>query len=308
MNTQRKLDALLKTYNVTNVHNLDYQVCKAILKDRYTDENDKPSDFSATTLIAPTQQTVLRERHESRPMDVTDYTWSFFGSVIHQVLEDSADEEEEIVQEERLYMDISGITLSGKLDCYFPNRKMILDYKSTKAYKIMKGDYTDWAKQLNVYAALCRANNMPVEKIMVQVIVLDWSPVNTYKEGYPETAWPKIEIPLWNEQITEEFIHNQVDKFILARALSDDDLAIQYPCSASDRWMDVSFAVMKKGGKRATKVFDNKDEAEIFAAEKGKNFYVEDRQTEPRRCASYCDVSHKCKQYLETKVSLKGLK
>lgn len=65
----------MKNYPVTNKYNLPDEVCRAIMKDRYTAEEDEEFDFSASTLVAPVQQTVLKHRHKDSLVvrDVTDY-------------------------------------------------------------------------------------------------------------------------------------------------------------------------------------------------------------------------------------------
>lgn len=133
----------------TNTNNLPQEIVNAIIKDRYIDENEEPSDYSATTLISPVQQTILKKRYPDNHIirDVTDYYWAFIGSIAHTVLEEAWRESMGSIVERRIYAEVDNTTISGKIDCYHNGE--IRDYKSTKAYKIIKGDYSDWEKQLN---------------------------------------------------------------------------------------------------------------------------------------------------------------
>jgi hypothetical protein len=55
---------------------------------------------------------------------------------------------------------------------------------------------------------------------------------------------------------------------------------------------------MKKGNKRATKVFDKPEEAHAFATEQGDAFEVVFRAGENTRCnANWCRVNEWCTQH-----------
>jgi hypothetical protein len=67
----------------TNKHGLSDEVVKAILTDRYTTAGEAPSDYSASRLIAPVQQTVLERTYpeDLKTFDVVDDFYSFLGSI-----------------------------------------------------------------------------------------------------------------------------------------------------------------------------------------------------------------------------------
>ena len=134
----------IKMERYTNKHGLPEEVVRAIMKDRYTDPDEEPSDFSATTLVAPIQQTILKRRYPDQHIirDVVDYFWAFIGSIAHSVLEEAWHESIGSIVEKRLYIEVAGKSVSGKMDCYHNGE--IRDYKSTKSYKIMKCFYRDW--------------------------------------------------------------------------------------------------------------------------------------------------------------------
>jgi hypothetical protein len=50
---------------------------------------------------------------------------------------------------------------------------------------------------------------------------------------------------------------------------------------------------MKNGGKRAIRVYENKDDIEQLA----EGFHIEERKGSYKRCAEYCEVAPFCQQY-----------
>lgn len=77
--------------------------------------------------------------------------------------------------------------------------------------------------------------------------------------------------------------------------LADDDIP---PCTPKERWdKPTTYAVMKPGNKRATRVMDTADEAEKLAVDLGKGCYVETRTGESVRCAEYCSCCDFCDFY-----------
>lgn len=92
---------------------------------------------------------------------------------------------------------------------------------------------------------------------------------------------------------------DRVQKHVRAR--SADFAGRELPlCSKTERWEDEpSFAIMKDGNKRATKVFEDHDNALEFirqSSDKDKLSVIE-RGAEPRRCAgNWCRVAEWCSQ------------
>jgi hypothetical protein len=286
----------------TNNYNLPDIIVKVITKDRYTVEGEEPSDFSASSLIAPTQQTVLLKRHSSDHIirDVVDEVWKFFGSITHQVLEDAYNEHLKVegdLVEVRLYIDVEGKVVSGKNDQY--SGKKITDYKTTKAYKIMKGDFSDWEKQLNIYAEILEQNGYEVEEVEILAMVSDWKKGEVYKKNYPPTPFLTIPIELWPKEKRMEYIKDRVVRSKICQKLTDEEIADQYPCSEHEMWQSLKdYAIWKDGGKKALKCFDNAIDANNHMDEKqlGPEYKIIRRMTERRRCIDFCDIAHKCIQ------------
>lgn len=287
----------------TNRHNLPQELVAAITKDRYTDESEKPSDFSVSTLISPVQQTILKRRYKDDHLvpDVTDLTWSFFGSIAHAQIEEAWHANLGSKIEERLYHKYNGVTISGKFDCY--DNGEIKDWKFTKVYKITKNDFSDWEAQLNLYAYLCSVAGYPVHKLTIYAFLRDWTKGGPYKKDYPECEWVVINIPLWSKDKQREYLHSRVDDLVMADMLHDERLSEVFPCSDKEMWSDVrDYAVIRDGATRATKCFDNKTDAMVYLDEKNdESLKMVIRKTGRKRCFDHCPINHRCAQHQRLK-------
>jgi hypothetical protein len=281
---------------LSNKFNLPEEIVRALTKNRYVPDDDsgQVSDYSASTIIAPVQQTILKRRYpEGKEGDVIDYVFMMFGSIAHQLLEEHGSDN--AIVEKRFYTKVLGKTISGQVDHLRDN--IITDYKTTTAYKVKYKSYKDWEAQLNIYAYLAEVNGYPVDSIRIIAIIRDWD-ANSYEANYPEAPIVTIDLLKWPKDFIEQYIHDKILGLTQAESLSEDAISRLYPCSDEDRWIQVlDYAVIKDGGKRATKKFDNMQEAELFAQSKGKDYKAIMRTSKPRRCMKYCSASPYCSQY-----------
>jgi hypothetical protein len=238
----------------TNEHGLPAEVVSALTRDYYTVEGEKLGDYSASTLVSPVQKTTLEKRYQAingklKIFDVIDQFWAFLGSVSHQVLETAWHASMESIVEERFYMKTLGRVVSGKLDVYAEGLEQIRDYKTCKVYKILKGDFSDWEKQLNIYAQLLRENKKPVKEIKIIAMITDWKKGEArYKSNYPPAPIAIIPIRLWSEKEAKAYINHRVKSLKAAELLSDAEIAVQFPCTNKERWKDLKdWAIIKNG-------------------------------------------------------------
>jgi hypothetical protein len=297
----------------TNKHKLKPEVVAAIMKDRYTEEDEESFDESASTLVAPTQQVTLKRQFKGtgklRIFDVVDSFWSFMGSIAHKVLEEAWHASMSAagsISEKRLYQKILGIMLSGKSDLYA--KPEIRDYKTCKVYKIQKGDYIDWYAQLNVYAWLTRMNGHVVESLRIITLIFDWKKGEVYKKNYPECPVVEIPVPLWTIEEQRAYVTERVTRLLDAKDLTPQQLYEQYPCSKHEMWENVKdYTVMKAGVKKAHRVFDNAIEQVAYYNEKRETLTDEEkadytlvtRYSPRRRCLDHCEASTVCIQNRE---------
>jgi hypothetical protein len=297
---------MTKKIQFTNKHGLPDEVVNAIMRDRYTSEDDEPCDYSVSKIVSPVQQTILYRQHPDELIvrDVTHYLPSFYGSIAHQILEEAWHEASGSVVEKRLYLDVKGKRLSGKFDCYLEPE--LRDYKTTKAYKIAKNDFSDWEAQLNCYAYFCEENGYPVKAIRIYAFILNWSKGELYKENYPKSPFKEIKIPLWSKEKQKDYIEQRVQDLKLAEGMTPAMLAETFPCSKKEMWQDFKdVAIVKKGSERATKCFSNREDAESHFRKvcrditKGMTYQtheVVERYEGRTRCYDWCDAAKICIQ------------
>ena len=270
---------------LTNELNLPQPLVDAVKNDGYTRGG---AAFSVTQLLAPPRIGALIEKHfDEIEEDVSSRIWSLFGQAMHTVLERASTTG---VTERRLSIEVEGVTVSGGMDRYHDG--LLQDYKFVTAYKFK--DLTvapEYEQQLNAYAAILRASGHPVKELQIVGILRDWSKMDALKDpNYPQRQVVVRTVRIWPASEALEFIRTRVVLHKQARVTLPE-------CSPNDQWARPdTWAVMKKGNVRATKVFENPVGAAEMAAT-NPAFNVVHRPGEKIRCKAYCSVSAFCSQY-----------
>lgn len=260
---------------ITNKHNLPQQLVNAVTYDDYGD----PKSWTPTSLIRPAWMAkLMREHWDEIEEDVSDRLWALIGSAAHVVLERAANG---AVTEKRYYAELDGEKISAKIDLLDGD---LVDYKITSVWSIKDcldhGPKPEWEQQMNIQAWLLRKNGMSYRNIEIVGIARDWQESKRFDSNYPPRA-AALPVPEWDDE--------EVEKFILDRIEAHKNPKI---CTPEERWEKKPvFALMKKGRKRAVKLFDSREEAE---ANMGPDMYVDFRPGESVRCERYCSVSEFC--------------
>lgn len=273
--------------NFTNIHGLPDSLAQAIKNDPYS---AGASDISVTKLIdSPKRRALMKRYGEFIVTDLSKSLFSLLGQGVHNVLERSS-QGEEIIAEQRFFSEVEGWTISGQVDRFNTATGELEDYKVTSAYKVIKGDVKEWERQLNVLAWLLRQAGHNVEKLSIVAIIRDWSMTDAKnKPDYPKAPFAVINISLWKEDSVFEYIQQRI------RLHQAAERGEPIGCSDEERWYEgTTWALMKKGGKRAIKVYRRKED---IGTEIADGLYVEERKGGYRRCAEYCEVSAFCDQY-----------
>jgi hypothetical protein len=286
---------------ISNIHNLPEEVYRALCKNRYSgdaEDSGVHTDFSATTLLAPTQQTILKKRYpDCNEDDCIDRFWSMFGQIAHALLEEHGSDD--ALTEKRFYITVLGKIISGAIDNI--KKAIISDYKTTSVYKIQKKSYEDWERQLNIYAFLCRMQTppLPVRSLRIIAIIRDWQASKADIPAYPSAPIVEIPLTLWTIEEQTAYVEKRVQALIDAEALPDNLLP---ECTREERWQGANvWAVLKDGVKRAVRLYATREEAEERAKRPVKKtntsvYTTEERQGIPRRCMQYCAASKMCRQ------------
>ena len=270
--------------NITNVHGLPEALVKAVRNDSYVGGGD----ISVTKLIDSPQVRLLQKRHSKAIVeDVSERIWSLMGQAVHHVLERSA--EEEVIVEKRFFAEVNGWQLSGQVDRLEPSRKTISDWKFVSTFKA-DGDES-WTKQLNVLRYLANANGHEIDNLEIVAIFRDWQrAVAKRDESYPQVMVKVIPVPVWSDDQVERYIKERI---LLHRDAEETGTAV---CSDEERWYaGTTYALMKEGGKKATKVATTKE----ALGEPAKGYEIVERKGGYRRCESFCAVAQFCPQFFK---------
>lgn len=270
----------------TNRAELPQAIVDAVTNDPYSKGD---ADISVTGLLKSPRITLLEKKYQNEiEEDVSDRIWSLLGQSIHTILERA---NRTAIAERRMSIEIEGWVVSGGMDVY-EEAGILLDYKTTSVWKVIKGDIEEWERQLNLYAVILRHHGHKVERLQVIAILRDWSKGEAQRDpAYPQAQIVNINIKLWDADQAFKFMRERV---ILHKQAQVSALP---ECSPQDRWTrpDV-YAVMKPGRKSAVKLHSNEKDANAHAASE-KGFKVVHRVGVSVRCQSYCRVAQFCDQW-----------
>jgi len=239
---------------VTNKHKIPSYFSEWL---KHSDYDYEEGTITATTLLKPTKQYILEQRHSNElEEDVMDRLASKIGSAIHNSLEQVHIKGE--LREQRLRHKFAGVEITGKFDLMLPtsgNAYKLIDFKTTKTYKWVMKSFDDYIAQLSIYRWLADKNGIKVsEDAEIGFWFKDWEQRKTNWKGYPNLPLKKKKLKLWSLNKTEEFIKGRL-QLIFDNQDKTDDLLLD--CKEKELW------VTKKGI--------------------------------PRRC-DYCNVKPFCKQ------------
>lgn len=190
-------------------------------------------------------------------------------------------------------------TLSGQFDLYNAKEKKITDYKTCSVWKVIYGDYSDWRRQLLIYAYMMRQIGFEVNSGEIVAIMKDHSKRDAkYKADYPKLPVKviKFEFTLEDFAEIESWLIDKFDEIRRCEQLPDDELPL---CTPEERYNSGDkYAVMKKGRKTALRVLDSMEEAEKWMADNGGD-EIKVRPGEDKKCIDYCSVCEFCNYYRE---------
>jgi len=294
---------------------------RAVQRDPY---DRGPAQYSVSNIIDSPRVGTLQWKYDSEiEEDVSDRVFSLLGRAVHQILEWGADQDFDETPEERLFYELTvggtTTTVSGAMDLQETGKKRVAikDYKVTSVYGF-QADKEAWHNQLNCYAHLVRRAQKAgiydsdgrwtlvdralrdVESLGIVAILRDWSSGKAKTTAdYPPAAIQEVAIPLWPAHEAEEYFMERVALHVKARAKDFAGRELP-PCTQAERWEDdPKWAVKKKGNKKATKVFEERQNAVDFIKESSNSadLIIEERGGEPRRCVgNWCKVAGWCSQ------------
>lgn len=239
-----------------------------------------------TSLIGPPQATAVAAAHKDElEADVADMIPALIGNGVHRILEDVLPPFE---SEVALTAGIDGWRVTGTADHVADG--VITDWKSCKMMKLQKSDTEAWEQQLNVYAYLAQEMKIPVRKLQVVALMIDWTEFAGKRAGM-DSPVVTVPIPLWDSVTAKRWISSRL------RELEDAFAGNPRPCTDEERWYTKSvYAVMKKGRKSAVKLCSTEEEARELAA-KHPGGWVDHRGGTYKKCERWCKAAPWCKQW-----------
>lgn len=319
---------------LTNNLNFPEVFVKACLVDRHFTQGD----ISTTRLVDAPQIRMLRANNDIQE-DVSDRLWMLFGTAMHNILERAeishfgaraimqaaevfhdmeaekdraigdrlvelckekfpAEFESKDLIEHTLSVVIDGMEISGTMDKFVFETGTLQDYKVTGSYAyVYEESKKKWYAQQNIYAYMLREHGYTVNNAEIIALFKDWNKFKTFKQkDYPKSPVMQIPVKLIEHERVHNYLKSRVELHRRAQA------GEQIDCTGKERWATAaSFAVKRPGGKRAVKIFDQREFAEKYVEDKRlekPDLFIEDRPGENRRCNEYCPVKDVCPQKL----------
>ena len=289
---------------ITNKHGIPDTFVNVLKRPTYSKGK---AHLSATQLLNSPKIVALTKKFEDElEQDVSDMVWSIFGTAIHGVLEHGKDDNH--IVEERLHTTFDGWRISGAIDLQIVTGQdtiSIRDYKTTSAWAVMN-EKIEWEQQLNIYAWLVETCKLKiVDSIGIVAIIRDWSRREAAKNpDYPQSPVKEIPINLWPYQQREDFISERISKHSECEFHMETDEELP-PCTPEEMWeKPTTYALKKKGGVRAIKVYETMEDAEKACDEKVHE--IEVRLGTRTRCESFCPVNNYCQQWRDYQESRDG--
>ena len=242
------------------------------------------STFTVTGLLSPPQRTWLGVNNERIETPYGSFS-ALLGTAVHSILEANVDLAAGERAEERMFAEMHGVTVSGQMDLW--ENGTLFDYKTTRGVQdAMKPDHH---KQANMNAYLAKLNGVESDYIGVVYIQMDWS----YMQSTVNPSYPQSPFRIFLEPYDEKLAKETFDKAIPDHIAALDGKPRE--CTRDEKWQrDDTYALMKPGAKRASKVCDSRAEAE---AEKKPSQIIQERPGERVFCSMFCGYSHVCPQF-----------
>ena len=194
---------------------------------------------------------------------------------------------------------IGNYMLTGKFDLYDAKTETVTDYKTASVWKVRFGDYADWRRQTLIYCWMLRQIGFAASKARIVAFLKDHNKTKAkYEEGYPKHPVQTIDFSFSEDDFVEceEWLKARFALIAVAEQMPDDELPV---CSPKERFNSGDkYAVMGKGRKRALRVLESKEEAELWQMNHGGD-YIDYRPGEDKKCADYCAVREFCSYYKE---------
>lgn len=317
---------------ITNEHDVSLALAVWLLYDEY-DYVDNPKYLSATTLLKPLKQIVMKHRVDfsNESIDVMDFAQASMGTGLHDSIEkawklghksalkklgypdrvvnavvinptkEDFDKNPDLIPvyiERRGTKNLRGWLIGGKFDIV--TEGLLQDFKSTSTYSWVAGSRDDEHKMQGSIYRWIHDDVITEDVIRINYIFTDfvkYMAANNPK--YPAHRIMHKDIPLLSYERTEAWLN---EKLQLIEKYWDAPESEIPECTDEELWRtEPQFkyfsdpAKVDVPGARSTKNFDDMISARKFMAEKGGKGAIKVVEGQVKRC-EYCAVAPICKQ------------
>lgn len=289
---------------IVNHNGISSRIVKAI-KGLQEDRDVGNSWATISELSQPARAIALqRQCGHKLEIEASDLVRRFVGQCVHKVMANAHQMIPDALVEKRLFATIDDTIISGQPDMYCDNT--VVDYKTITASAYNRSR-DDWAFQQNAYALLLRKKGHKVQRLLADVLIIDWNPIRAQNPGYPELSAFVAELPMWGDDTTAREIQKRIERLKLAMLGEITD------CTAEERWQTPDiYALWHRDGTRAISIkhksWVEANQEAMNRNEKKPGHYVETRPGERNKCA-YCDSRKVCasyREYLTVKANIKA--
>jgi len=268
---------------------------EAVLKQDAYYGNKMTDTYSVTDLLKEPRPVILKKRHGDKlKPEIEDRLWAFFGTAFHNAME-AAETKDDLIEQL-----VKFGRLRGKFDHYDSKTKTLYDFKFSSVWTMIYNDgFKEFHKQLSLYSYMLKNIGYDVADCKIILIFRDWKRTE-YERGKYDIPKPYVTID-FGKPLTEidgvelsKWIDHTISVFDGYNDTPDDKLPF---CTEDYRWAKPdTYAVMKAQNKRAVRVFEDKEQADIFAAD-SQAYWVDIRPGDKFKRCDYCDVKEFCNQF-----------
>ena len=314
---------------MTNITGIGLPLAVWLASDDYDFSPDHRS-ISATSLLKPVRQILLRERltkETQETPDITDFIAPRLGTSIHDGIEKAwvkhyqssmrkmghpqhvidririnptpeelkkSNEILPVYLEQRGSKDFKDYSISGKFDMVIDGE--LHDFKTTSVYTMIKGSSDqNYCLQGSLYRWI-HQDKITSDYITINFVFTDWQrSMARSQDNYPDQRVAEHRVKLMSLDETETWIR---DRIRILEAHADKPEAELPLCSDSDLWRSPPvwkfFSNPAKTDGRCTRRFDTKTEAYAHQAQAGKGVVIEEKGKV--KACSYCPAFTICSQ------------
>lgn len=317
---------------ITNEHGVSLALAVWLLYDEY-DYVDNPKYLSATTLLKPLKQIVMKHRVDfsNESIDVMDFAQASMGTGLHDSIEkawklghksalkklgypdrvvnavvinptkEDFDKNPDLIPvyiERRGTKNLRGWLIGGKFDIV--TEGLLQDFKSTSTYSWVAGSRDDEHKMQGSIYRWIHDDVITEDVIRINYIFTDFVKyMAASNPKYPARRIMHKDIPLLSYERTEAWLN---EKLQLIEKYWDAPESEIPECTDEELWRtEPQFKYFSDPtkvdvpGARSTKNFDDMISARKFMAEKGGKGAIKVVEGQVKRC-EYCAVAPICKQ------------